>query len=355
MASRFKKYLSFDGKIYQVYGKTEEEAIINRERKRQELESQMHYQGGNQKLSAWAKVCVDTYKPNLDGKTLKTYWTMMNNGILNHIGHMPIKKVTPIICQRILNLRSNGSSYYIRRVNNMLNFLFDKAVDNGYIVKNPAHGLVLPKGNYNPRRSLTEEEIALFFQAVKNHDKQLYFLLIYYCGCRPEEAAQTRWSDIYQDSGYWYLHIRGTKTVNADRVVPIPNEFYDAYLDFHNKSGLICPTLKGTMMDEQSRKRAWHSLVREMNMLAGCKIYRNQLIPPLKISKDLVTYCLRHTYCTNLAKQGVDIRTAQALMGHADITITANIYTHVDKKLIENAARIISSHSANSKSDYKSD
>ena len=38
-------------------------------------------------------------------------------------------------------------------------------------------------------------------------------------------------------------------------------------------------------------------------------------------------------------------------MEHADITIAANIYTHIDKKLIENAVRIISARSTNSKRD----
>jgi len=39
---------------------------------------------------------------------------------------------------------------------------------------------------------------------------------------------------------------------------------------------------------------------------------------------------LRHTFCTLLAEQGVQIKTAAVLMGHSDINTTARIYTHVD-------------------------
>ena len=46
-------------------------------------------------------------------------------------------------------------------------------------------------------------------------------------------------------------------------------------------------------------------------------------------ASDLVPYCLRHEYCTDLARKGVDIRIAQRLMGHATITMTANIYTNL--------------------------
>lgn len=45
-----------------------------------------------------------------------------------------------------------------------------------------------------------------------------------------------------------------------------------------------------------------------------------------------------HTFCTNLAKANVDIRTAQRLMGHSNIQMTANIYTHVDNSQIQVAA-----------------
>ena len=40
---------------------------------------------------------------------------------------------------------------------------------------------------------------------------------------------------------------------------------------------------------------------------------------------------LRHSYCSNLYRAGIDLKTAQYLMGHATIQMTANIYTHMEK------------------------
>ena len=65
-----------------------------------------------------------------------------------------------------------------------------------------------------------------------------------------------------------------------------------------------------------------------MNIELGCKTYRNALVPPYPLANDICSYNLRHTYCTNLQRRGVDIRTAQKLMGHSDIRMTANIYSH---------------------------
>ena len=76
-------------------------------------------------------------------------------------------------------------------------------------------------------------------------------------------------------------------------------------------------------------------------LFCGCRVYRNELLPPFPLAEDFVPYCLRHTYCTDLQKKGVDIRTAQYLMGHADIQMTANIYTHADQSTITKAAELI--------------
>lgn len=77
-----------------------------------------------------------------------------------------------------------------------------------------------------------------------------------------------------------------------------------------------------------------------MNVEAGAVMYRNRVIEPA-IGTDLVPYCLRHDYCTRLARAGVDIRTAQKLMRHATISMTADIYTHVDQTDIATAAPLI--------------
>ena len=53
---------------------------------------------------------------------------------------------------------------------------------------------------------------------------------------------------------------------------------------------------------------------------------------------------LPHTYYTDLCRAGVDIRTAQRLMGHANISITADIYTHVDVNEIMKAGELLNQY-----------
>ena len=76
---------------------------------------------------------------------------------------------------------------------------------------------------------------------------------------------------------------------------------------------------------------------REMNIAMGCKVYRNQVLKPHWVADDLVPYCLRHTYCTELQDAGVPINVAKELMGHTDISVTARIYTHQSEKSFNDA------------------
>ena len=49
-----------------------------------------------------------------------------------------------------------------------------------------------------------------------------------------------------------------------------------------------------------------------------------------KVQMPKITpYVCRHTYCSNMAKSGINPKTLQYLMGHSDIAATLNVYTHV--------------------------
>lgn len=50
-----------------------------------------------------------------------------------------------------------------------------------------------------------------------------------------------------------------------------------------------------------------------------------------KVQMPKVTpHVCRHTYCSNMAKSGMNPKTLQYLMGHSDISVTLNVYTHVN-------------------------
>lgn len=88
----------------------------------------------------------------------------------------------------------------------------------------------------------------------------------------------------------------------------------------------------------------WRSFKRLVDIEMGAQLFRNQVIQhgePDELWETLTPYCLRHTYCTNLQNAGVPINVAKYLMGHSDISMTANIYTHTTEETVQQAADLI--------------
>lgn len=345
------KSFTFEGKRHFVKGKTEQEAVMKMANKLRDLEEGKFILSGNMPLRKWAEICIDTYKTNQSDITQKKYINRMNHCILERIGDIPLKHITPMHCQQIINLQRGNSKYQIDQVYQMLNFLFNRAVENKHILTNPAKDIQRPAGTKSHRRSITDfEREHLLAVAFANPKKYSLYLLMLYCGCRPSEAAECKGMDICSivENGVEYrmLHIRGTKSSNADRMVPLCDELYDVIKDTP-KFEYICPDKRGKKRSETSRRRLWDSFRRDVNISMGAKIEHGEIIGPKPLAQDLTSYCLRHTFCTDLQKKGVDIRSAQYLMGHSDITLTANIYTHADNTTIVQAAIKMNNYSSN--------
>lgn len=339
-----KKTFTFDGKRYYVRGKTEAEAIKKMALKERDLQEGRIAVSGNMAVSTWAYKAVEIYKTNQKDITRKVYLQRMKHCILEQIGDMPLKNVKPLHCQEVLNMQAGKSRAHINEVSQILFFIFDKAVDNNLILSNPAAKLTKPAGVKNHRRAITDKERFHLLKVAGHDDTFILFLLMLQCGCRPSEAMEAKGMDIKKIEDCNVLHIRGTKTASADRMVPIPDDLY-ARIKKTPKFEYICPNQAGHKHTEKSYQRLTQRLRREMNISMGCKVYRNQLMDPLPLADDFVPYDLRHTYCTDLQKKKIDIRTAQYLMGHADIRMTANIYTHADNSTILEAAKILAENS----------
>ena len=91
-------------------------------------------------------------------------------------------------------------------------------------------------------------------------------------------------------------------------------------------------------MSKSSRARLWNSFKRALNIAMGCRVYRNALVPPYPVADDLQAYCLRHTYCCDLVRLGIDPRITQKLMGHSRPDVTLTVYTHINDDLIKSTA-----------------
>lgn len=332
-----KTFTDSAGVRHYVRGKTLEEAIIKREELKRKIAAGETVRSSSMLFKAWADIALDTYKPNVSPRYMTQIRNRLEKHILPVIGQMPIGRITMIECQQVLNGVSGMSKSTITKLAQELHFYFDSARKSGLIPKNPADDLIRPNGYANKRRSLTPEERAAFLKVAKKEPRFILFELMLYCGCRPAEAAEVKYEDVVRIEKIPFLHIRGTKTANSDRLVPLPKEL-QSRLCKRSKKGFCALTAANTRHGETSYKRLAARLKREMNIAMGARLHRNKIVVEV-LADDFVPYLFRHTYCTDLKKKGVDVRIAKDLMGHADIKTTANIYDHADGDTLMLAAK----------------
>ena len=172
-----------------------------------------------------------------------------------------------------------------------------------------------PRAQRLPDILSVEETFALINATRKLRDR-VYFPTLYSMGLRLGEGLRLEVGDI--DAGRARVHVRGAKG-DKDRFVALPRKTVTVLRQFwatHRHERLLFPNpsaqQKATMpMDRGGVQAAIKAAA------ADCGIHRR-----------ITVHSLRHSYATHLLEQGVDLRTIQVLLGHANPQTTAR-YTHL--------------------------
>ena len=317
-----RKSFTHNGQRYWVSGKTKKELEANYKKKLKEVSRT----GKDWTFKEWCEEYISTYKVDVDSNTLENFKMRVKNFLLPDLGDRTLNNITHMQCQKIMSSLKGYSTNYIGKVYYDMNQLFEGAVFNGLIEVNPAKGCVKPKGHTNTRRSLTEEELTVVLRLCKSHPCGLWVMLMLYCGLRPHETAIVQGKDIQGNT----LHIRGYKSKNGDRYVPIPSGLLELLPDVYTEEYLIKSPKGHFPIQKHHRVKMWGMFKRDLEEIIG--------------ETDITPYCLRHTYCTNLQNAGVPITTARDLMGHSTIKLTADIYTHQTLASFNASAEMINAH-----------
>lgn len=98
-------------------------------------------------------------------------------------------------------------------------------------------------------------------------------------------------------------------------------------------------------MTDSAFSSAWHSYMNHLNLMYGGK-NASRSRPKIEVIKPFTPHMLRHTYATMLYDAGVDIKSAQKFLGHANIEMTLSVYTHLTKFKIDSAIESLNTHIA---------
>lgn len=337
-----RKTMRYNGKQYEGYGKTEREAMMKLADKIAAVKRGEISINGSMSVDTWYKQWKATYKDPKDmtGKSLGMYDEKYNKYIKPRIGTMKLQDVTDVHLQAIMNEQAGMSDSHCKKLRSVLQQLFKRARQSRLIVYDPAELLELPRTAKRKRRSLTDAERKAVLEVAKTHRSGLWILTLLYTGMRPGETAALQWDDIDFKKGEIHVHaakesgtnntIKKPKTDAGDRIIPLHAELKPRLkAASRHPSGYVFVTGAGNPQNENSLRRLWTGFKRDLDIYMGAKVKQNKIEKSV-IAKDLVPYCFRHTFCTDMQKAGVPLNVAKEIMGHSDIQTTANIYTHRD-------------------------
>ena len=286
---------------------------------------------------------------------------------LSELDYMEIGKIRTSDIQSIFTRLSHElSRKTLTQIRMAARQVFQLAIVDRVLDYNPVDAVTIPKAAQVPetREALTDEQIG-WIRTTPSKRAQLPAMIMLYCGLRRGELMALRWSDI--DLKDKVIHVRrsvemvngkpvekeGGKTDSAVRDVPIPDVLH-AFLLIARPSlkdrskdlyPLITERARGGLHTSKSWAELWSSYMDDINILHGdfsdCIDSEGRRYTPTSKHDPRGVPCrietftphqLRHTYATLLYEAGVDVLTAQKLLGHSSPSTTLNIYTHLREK-----------------------
>lgn len=300
-----------------------------------------------------------------------------------HIGHVPIREIDAATIERVYALVQEEAGLGGTSMHNIhvqLKSVFRKAVDYDLVLRNPCDRVDAPRKDEPKRRSLDMAESMRFAEAIDRAEREEVSLLltkeqrmerlgktasrklvrglsklscIQACriaqatGMRKGEILALEWGSVNLKRGTISVvqsrtqsgEIKPPKTKAGKRVIHIDDVTCESLkrLKALQKSCLatlgielgdtspVCCSDKGDYMDSANFERFWRKLKSEWGF-EGLKFHE-----------------LRHTQATQLLANGVDVKTVQTRLGHADPSITLGTYAHAVPENDEAAADLFGS------------
>ena len=145
-------------------------------------------------LTEW----LETYqKPEVTKASYQNDCGLMRLHVLPAIGERRMASLSTMECQRIMNrLAEQGKTRTAVMTFNLLKKSLRKAVELGYLVKNPMDAVAKPKDRAQERPSLTIEQAATFLDAAQGDSLHAFLAFLLLTGVRPEEAQGLKWEDV---------------------------------------------------------------------------------------------------------------------------------------------------------------
>ena len=334
--------------------KTKKEAQAALVQKLHELQTGQFIEESDITIAEFLQQWLEHKRSQVRPATLRSYEWHIRHHILPYIGHIKVSKLTPVILQKLYSdlqkaPRKDGkpgavSNRSILHAHLVLHEALERAVRWGLVPRNVCDLVDPPRPQKVDIQVWDIEHVNRFLNAAKDDRYYIAFLLAITTGLRKGEILGLRWIDVdfasklitvrqnlsFVHGQFYFLE---PKTAHGRRAVALSDPIIVALQRHRERQdeerqragtlyqdhGLVVQTELGFPVSPRTLDRSWYGLLKQCD------------VPKIRF------HDLRHTHATLLLKQGVHPKIVSERLGHANIGITLDTYSHVLPNLQQSA------------------
>ncbi|KAA8373154.1 site-specific integrase [Leuconostoc carnosum] len=292
---------------------------------------------------------LNTYQQSVEESTLGKTMTIFRLHVLPQWADVLVTDINPIDLQLYINTLQREMLMY-RKVTGYFRKLLDVAVKMDILENNPFVKVELPKERRvfdKPKQFMEASEFKKFVDVLDNKyqyvNQQAYTLLRLgaFTGMRTEEILALQWQHVDFNKGYISIvqalgrglngstYLKEPKSRTSKRTLKIDNtmvralsEWYNATM-YKNENDFVFTNGGKTL--QPLRPNKWlHEVSDKYGVAVGLSMHK-----------------LRHTWATLAIDQGASVKQVQTYLGHADASITLNIYSGITKRASDETGNIL--------------
>jgi integrase len=288
-------------------------------------------------LHQWRASIRGTVRP----ATWRRYDQIIRTHLEPQLGNVPLTKLSAGHVERMMrHMLSRGaaprSALHARAV---LRTALTRAMRHGLVARNAAALADPPRVEHREAASLSPEQVRVFLDAIRGDRDEALYVCAIALGLRQGELLGLRWSDVDLAAGTvtvrhalqrvdGNLQLVETKTARSRRTIPLPIVAAEAlrqHQETVSRDGrflamYVFTSSTGTPLDGPNVTK------RYQKRLGAAGLPR------------MTFHALRHTTASLLLAQGAHPRVVMELLGHSQISLTMNTYSHVIPALQRDAA-----------------
>ena len=350
------RYTDSYGKVRCIYAKTLEDLRKKEAAIQRDLADGIDYAAGEISVAD----LVDRYmslKRDIGHNTKRAYGTVINRIKESEFGQMKVRNVKLSDAKRFyIDLHDTGSKRNtISIYHSVLRPTFEMAVDDDMIRKNPFKFKVsdIIPDDAVKRTALTKQQQENYLRFIQENGQDNYYddiVILMGTGLRVSELYGLTKKDVDFKKRLIFIDhqlcrtaekpyfVKSPKTSSGVRCIPMSDVVYMALkrvaanrqsptveLLVDGYSGFLFLDKAGMPKDAMHLENYMRGMQKKMERIYGKSFPR------------VTPHVLRHTFCTNMQRAGIDVKSLQYLMGHSNVSVTLDVYTHVDFHAVQEA------------------